>query len=637
MIRQKSQYIGTFFGSPCPNLFSCFGLDYFSISRLNQNMAIKNQTPYENGEERLQDLIRYAVVGIYRTTQEGRLLMVNHKFARILGAASPEAFLSRVKTVTQLYANPSNRNAFLEKMKSKGGIEGFETQLVRLDGQKIWCSISGRQIMQTGNNTIHEGFIFDITESKLAEQSLFESEKRFHTLVDQAAETFFIHDYQGNIVEVNQHACSSLGYTREELLQQTIEDVDLHTREDEAVKTGIWKRLKPGEAVTFESTHIRKDGTTFPVEVRLGRLDLGDKKMLQSLCRDITERNRKSRELEKAFEEINALKNKLEKENIHLRNEIELKYRYKQIIGGSLAMKQVLAMAEKVARQNTCVLILGETGTGKELLAKAIHNISPRKGKPMISVNCAALPAALIESELFGREKGAYTGALTNRIGRFELAHESTIFLDEIGDLPLELQAKLLRVLQEGQFERLGSSETRTVNVRTIAATNHDLAKLVKQRRFREDLYYRLNVFPITLPPLRDRQEDIPPLVWSFVEEFCQSMGKQVSTISNRTMDMLTQYTWPGNIRELKNVLERAMIMTDGATLYIESISPQPMGMDQTLTLDEVQKSHILRVLKRVGWRVSGPKGAANILGLKPTTLEARMKKLGIKRPARSV
>jgi transcriptional regulator with GAF, ATPase, and Fis domain len=252
----------------------------------------------------------------------------------------------------------------------------------------------------------------------------------------------------------------------------------------------------------------------------------------------------------------------------------------------------------------------------------------------MITVNCAALPATLIESELFGREKGAFTGALTRSLGRFDAAHESTIFLDEIGDLPLELQAKLLRVLQEGQFERLGSTETIKVNVRTIAATNCDLGKMANEGKFRKDLYYRLNVFPITLPPLRERKEDIPLLIWAFVNEFCQSMGKQITKISSDTMNMLSQYPWPGNVRELKNVIERAMIMSEGSTLHFDLLESQNVGADLNQTLDEINRTHIQRVLQSVGWRVSGKKGAAKILGLKPTTLEARMKKLGIKRPS---
>jgi len=295
-------------------------------------------------------------------------------------------------------------------------------------------------------------------------------------------------------------------------------------------------------------------------------------------------------------------------------------------------MKDVLSQTEMVAKQNTSVLILGETGTGKELLARAIHNISPRKDRVMIKVNCAALPATLIESELFGREKGAFTGALTRQLGRFEAASGSTIFLDEIGDLPLEMQAKLLRVLHDGQFERLGSAESVTVDVRVIAATNHNLEQEMREGRFRQDLYYRLSVFPITVPPLRERREDIPLLVWSFVREFGESMGKSISEISKKDMDTLKSYFWPGNVRELKNIIERAMILSTGATLHLDPMSSGDVEAMHSMTLEGVEKSHILEVVESTGWKISGRNGAAEVLGLKESTLRARMKKLGIQR-----
>jgi len=337
-------------------------------------------------------------------------------------------------------------------------------------------------------------------------------------------------------------------------------------------------------------------------------------------------------ELQVRYDEIKQLKSRLELENIQLRKEIEVLYSHDEIVGKSLIIKNVLNLAEQVADQETSVLILGETGTGKELLARAIHNVSPRKERAMITVNCAALPATLVESELFGREKGAYTGALTKQAGRFELADKSTVFLDEIGDLPLEMQVKLLRVLQEGKFERLGSTKTITVDVRVIAATNHDLEQAVREGRFRKDLFYRLSVFPITVPPLRDRVEDIPMLVWTFVKDFGKKMGKTVENIPNKTMDILMNYTWPGNVRELRNVIERAMILHSGQTLHIEKIRTEDQEIDQPTSLEEVERNHIRSVLAKKNWKVSGKNGAAEALGLKESTLRARMGKLGIKR-----
>jgi formate hydrogenlyase transcriptional activator len=281
-------------------------------------------------------------------------------------------------------------------------------------------------------------------------------------------------------------------------------------------------------------------------------------------------------------------------------------------------------------------LITGETGTGKELIARAIHNLSVRKDKPLVKVNCAAIPSGLIESELFGHEKGAFTGALTKKMGRFEIADKGTIFLDEIGELPLDLQSKLLRVLQEGEFERVGGTQTFKVNVRVIAATNRDLEQLSKGGQYRPDLYYRLNVFPIHLPPLRERDGDIPMLVQFFVRKFATNFSKKIDKIPERMMAALQRYPWPGNIRELEHVIERAVILSEGPALEpIDWLSQSDSrgGPAKTMTLEEMERQHILDVLEQTNWRVSGDKGAAKILGLNPTTLEARMKKLGISRP----
>ena len=345
-------------------------------------------------------------------------------------------------------------------------------------------------------------------------------------------------------------------------------------------------------------------------------------------------RKESEQKLHKAFAEIKQLKERLEAENTYLREEICLQPKYEDFIGRSESIKSVLNRAEQVARTDTTVLILGETGTGKELLAQAIHNLSLRKNRPMITVNCAALPSNLVESELFGHEKGAFTGAQSKRIGRFELANGSSLFLDEIGELSLELQAKLLRVLQTRQFERLGGQETIESDVRVIAATNRDLFQAVQAGEFRMDLYYRLNVFPILVPPLRNRGEDIPELVWFFVKGFCEKMGKRIESIRRSSMQALQSYQWPGNIRELKNIIERAMIITQGKTLQIEL--PElggPVGQ-KTKTLLEMQREHILNILKMTDWRIRGAKGAAEILDMKPTTLEARMARIGIKRPS---
>jgi formate hydrogenlyase transcriptional activator len=340
-------------------------------------------------------------------------------------------------------------------------------------------------------------------------------------------------------------------------------------------------------------------------------------------------------ELRTALSEIKAMKDQLEAENIYFRQGTKVKHRLGGIIGKSDGLKYVLYRAEQVAPANTTVLILGETGTGKELIAAAIHHLSPRKDRLMITVNCAALPANLIESELFGREKGAFTGADTRQVGRFEIANGSTLCLDEIGELPLEVQAKLLRVIQHNEFERLGSSHTIKVDARIVATTNRNLEKEVRKGRFRQDLYYRLNVFPITVLPLRQRKDDIPLLVEAFIERYARKLGKKITSVPRKTMKTLQDYPWPGNVRELESVLERAVILYSGPTLQLADrldISSPPLS-SAIRTLEEVERNQIEKFLSETRWRIEGKDGAVAILGLHPSTLRARMHKLKILRP----
>ncbi|MCU0596920.1 MAG: sigma 54-interacting transcriptional regulator [Desulfobacterota bacterium] len=351
---------------------------------------------------------------------------------------------------------------------------------------------------------------------------------------------------------------------------------------------------------------------------------------------EIGERKRAEEKLKGALDEIERYKSQLEAESAYLREEIHSEHNFREIIGGSDALRYVLFKVNQIAPTDTTALILGETGTGKELIARAIHSASGRKERPLVKVNCAALPANLIESELFGHERGAFTGALARHVGRFELADGGTLFLDEIGELPLDLQAKLLRVLQDKEFERLGGSRTLKVDVRLISATNRNLEQEVREGRFRQDLWYRIHVFPIVLPPLRQRKEDIPVLVSAFTARLSKRLGKAIRKIPDKVMDELMSYSWPGNIRELENVIERAVISSEGPVLTLADrlavVDPDPADGTSPRSLESVERDHILDVLKQTRWRIEGKDGAAALLGLHPSTLRGRMRKLGIQR-----
>jgi PAS domain S-box-containing protein len=355
------------------------------------------------------------------------------------------------------------------------------------------------------------------------------------------------------------------------------------------------------------------------------------------LTQEVDERRKAEGSLQQAYAEIKGLKDRLQAENMYLQEEIAQQHNFGEIIGQSPALSGVFVRIKQVAPMNATVLLLGETGTGKGVVARAIHSHSVRKGRPLITVNCSSLPANLIESELFGRERGAFTGSDARQIGRFELADGGTIFLDEISEMPIDLQSKLLRVIQDGEFERLGSPRTIKVDVRIIAASNRNLHDEIRDNRFREDLFYRLNVFPITIPPLRQRKEDIPLLVNHFVAKFNKKTGKKIETLSKSTLNALQEYHWPGNVRELESVIERAIITSPGTALQVldrfDTIRAVDAQDDHNVkALVELEHDHILQVLKKTGWRVEGKNGAALLLGLNASTLRARMRKLGIAR-----
>ena len=474
------------------------------------------------------------------------------------------------------------------------------------------------------------------------ERRVLEADERFRLAIESFPTAVILADENGAMIRVNSRTSMAFGYTQEELLGQPVEMLiprrfrGRHgaNRAEFAAHPSM-RPMGTGQALFG----LRKDGSEFQVDVALSPMQTPKGMLVLSAITDITDRKISEQavidlnaRLLAANDTIRTMKEDLEREQISFKHEVKLESSHDEIVGRSQAILRVLMNAEQVAPTDSAVLLLGETGSGKELVARAIHKNSKRGARPMVNVNCAALPASLVENELFGRERGAYTGALTREIGRFELANHSTIFLDEVGELPLELQAKLLRVLQEGEFERLGSSKTIHVDVRLIAATSRDLEAAVREGKFREDLFYRLNVFPIRVPPLRERREDIPMLTWHFLQMLGSRMGRDVSSVRASTMKAFQAYAWPGNVRELRNVIERSLIIHQGTVF--EADLPEGAGVSSVVgtKIEEVDRDHIFRILERTGWRVRGPGGAAEALGLKPTTLEARMKKLGIVR-----
>jgi PAS domain S-box-containing protein len=459
------------------------------------------------------------------------------------------------------------------------------------------------------------------------EAALKESEERLRDLFDEAPIAYVHEGLDTRFIRANRAAMRSLGIKPEEIAgtygKSFIPDTpDAQRRLREALES-----IGRGTDTSGVVLELRRKDNGKPLWIQWWSKPDPSGAYTRTMFLDITDRVLMEQE-----------KARLEAQKTYLQEEIQTKHNFEEVIGTAPAIKKVLRAVEQVATTDATVLITGETGTGKELIARAIHNLSPRKQGVLVKVNCAAIPAGLIESELFGHEKGAFTGALARKIGRFELADRATIFLDEVGEVPVDLQTKLLRVLQEGEFERLGSTKTIKVNVRVVAATNRDLEREVREGRVRSDLYYRLNVFPIHLPPLRDRKQDIPLLATYFIKKYAADLGKKIETIAHSAMETLKAYPWPGNIRELEHVIERAVILSQGPQLELGEWLPKPRATSDAAaptTLEEVERAHILATLEGTGWRVSGENGAAKLLGLKPTTLEARMQKLGITRKAR--
>ncbi len=516
----------------------------------------------------------------------------------------------------------------------------FEKCQPHHDGKRLRIKVT-QNLIEVDGTEYTVSLVEDKTREYEMHQQIQESERRLSTLMGNLPGMAYrcLNDENWTMQFVSQGCEKLTGYKAEELIGNCAITYNqlIHEDDRDRVKNVVHEHVEQDEhfelqyRIQLPSGEIRwvwERGTPVPCED-------SDYKVIEGFITDITAMKHAEQELIEKEKVLRQLKDRLQEETDYLRQEINLSSNFEEIISGSDVFRNVLRSVEKVADTDSTVLILGETGTGKELIARALHNNSRRSNRALVTVNCAALPSEMIESELFGHEKGAFTGAYERKAGRFEVAHEGTIFLDEIGDLPLKLQTKLLRVLQNGEFQRLGSTTTIKTDVRVIAATNRDILAAVRIGDFREDLYYRLNVFPIQVPPLRERKEDIPLLVRYFIKKYATKTGRPVSEISQKVVEQLVQYDWPGNIRELENIIERAVILCEGGRIKAGSWIPTfQSAADSTLsTLEESERQHILKALQKTNWRISGENGAATLLNIKRSTLQARMKKLGIQRP----
>jgi formate hydrogenlyase transcriptional activator len=613
-------------------------------------------------EQAFRDLYEEAPVAYLSVGTDGRIKKANHRAVELLGYSAGEL---TGRLVFDLYADTLNGKPKAHEVFQRF-LAGQETNAEELecraaDGRQLWISLSVKPIRGAqGHIEASRSMLVDITDRKRAEAALRDSEQRLSRILESAMDAIVTMDEDELIVLFNAAAEKVFRCSAAEAVGRPFGRF-LSDGFRRALASYVRAFAEPGSAHRYISreglTAFHADGGEFSIEATISQVEVGGRNLFTLILRDIDERKR-----------AEAALRKLRLANVYLQQEIQAEHNFTEIVGTSPGLLAVLRKVEQVAFTGSTVLICGETGTGKELIARAIHDRSARKARSLIKVNCSAISAGLVESELFGHVKGAFTGAIERRIGRFELADGGTVFLDEVGELPLETQVKLLRVLQEREFEPVGSCRSIRVDVRVIAATNRDLGEDVKTGRFRSDLFYRLNVFPLEVPPLRDRRPDIPNLARFFLDRFSKKLGKRIDTISQATMDLLVGYGWPGNIRELQNIIERAVILCPGsvvelnpgllaAELSAAGVSPSgrigdhaAVGAGATKTnakawdalssstsLEEVERRYILAVLQKTGGLIEGPNGAARILNLNPSTLRGRMKKLGIKHSSRQI
>jgi formate hydrogenlyase transcriptional activator len=634
-------------------------LDVHQIELEMQNAELRQaREELELSRNRYVELYDFAPVGYFTFDTKGLIQEVNLTGAQLLGT---ERRLLSDKPFINFIADAEGRQIFAghrEEVFQKHGNWTCELKLKRKDETAFYAQLQSiaRETVD-GKSDCFFTTIIDISARKKTEEKVehlasfpelnpnpvIETDLKGRVLYSNAAtikllkelnlpedvSPFLPHDVKEMIQKLgNENDGLYLSYEVEISDRVFMESIILSTKLNvvRIYAQEITKRKLAENALVQANDELEKRVIARTKDLIMANMQLTEK---------IDELKKAENELRIALVEVNALKEQFEAENIYFRNEHKRKIQFENIIGQSDGLKYVLYRAEQVAPSNTTVLILGETGTGKELIAAAIHDMSPRKERPLITVNCAALPGNLIESELFGREKGAFTGADARRVGRFEIANRSTLCLDEIGELPMELQAKLLRVIQHNEFERLGSSNTIKVDVRIIATTNRDLEEEVRKGRFRQDLFYRLNVFPITVPPLRQRKDDIPQMVEAFIERYSRRSGKEITSIQKEAMKALQDYPWPGNVRELESIIERAVILCHGPVLSLaDKLEISSSSLSAAVrTLEESERNQIIKILSETRWRIEGKDGAAAILGIHPSTLRARMHKLGIARP----
>ncbi|MFB9841639.1 sigma 54-interacting transcriptional regulator [Mucilaginibacter ginsenosidivorans] len=588
-----------------------------------------------------KDLFQYAFKSLYEAVYwvdpEGKILYANEAAAHMLGFTADELTGKGVKEISNSEES-ANFPLFWTKLKDQKKISyqaqhrhkkgmAYDVEIIcsylEYNGHELACAL-----VKDISARIKDEEALKLANTRL-EGLLKESEERFRDLFDEAPIAYVHEGLDSRFIKANRAALNILGVRPEEVPYTYGKSLAPDTPTAQRWITDAFASINTGKNTSGVILELRRKDNGKPIFIEWwSKPDIGGQ-FTRTMFLDITDRV--------LMEQEQA---RLKAQNQYLQDEIKLNHNFEEIVSHNKKFHKVLQQIEQVASTDATVLILGESGTGKELLARAVHNISRRNKRPLIKINCANLHAELIESELFGHERGAFTGALDRKIGRFELADGGTIFLDEIGELPLSLQAKLLRVLQEGEFERLGNPKTIKVDVRVIAATNRNLQEAIAKKEFREDLFYRLNVFPIFSPPLRERKEDIPLLVKHFVNKYQTKMGREIKNIPEKVVTSLMGYDWPGNVRELENIVERALILSRGDTLEYGDWVPAGTGAimqindgkTALLKMTDVERDHIISILKKTNWKVSGEKGAAKILGLNATTLESRMKKLGIER-----